>query len=860
MTGSPFSVEFSRRYEILGLLGEGGGAKVYRARHRELDRPVAIKVFTTAILEDEHSIRRFLDEGRTLAQLRHPNVVAVYETGLEGGAPYLALELVEGRDLRTLLADRIRDSRRAGNPGGLPPLEAVTLFAGIAAGLAEVHRHGIVHRDLKPENVLVGRDTVARLADFGLALAGGDDRPYRTRRGLILGTPRYVAPERVRTQEARPPSDVYAFGIMLWECLAGRPPIEAKTDAELLLAHTRGRIPPASQQCPGLPGLLDDLVADCLAKDPEDRPTASELADRLIQAEREWGRWSRIPSRAAGMPSPLSPGSDPKELPSRVPARRGPLQDRMGTRTRRILATIFVLTGLALLGRFLSRPFDPVLEPIGSGFRVRWNTLLPAAPEVAFRMPTEAGWTRRTVDRFSTRHEMAVGPLEPGLREVALVGLTGWTHLGGIEVRPLAVRAPRVVETSGGRILDLSTSLPARVALLASAGSPTAVSTSPHGEIHRLDCEPPILDSWQDPLLVLTDSAARQVRVPLGISIPGAVPQARSLAGRLAAFRLDETGFRTRLEEARQAALETGEGRIQDLADEIRSLDPSIAERAAVLEARSRWLGEVPGGLEAAYQDLPFRKELARFAPRARSFFSDPGVPRTTKLALYHALLDQLGLDASADAEGAPPPLGIQTMLAGAARLEVVPGDRIRDRLEQESSPPARVLFAGRTLAEQTMILAESRVVENRRGVMDFASLVGQSVLSVDVARAARSREGEVQLEAAPGGRRLVLHGWNLFPHFLLEIGFHPLDAGSTPGGPETVRLVFRTESRTFPGGAVEVQGLPRNRSLLVLHLAPWLLPPGRYRWRLAGRTVPGTYRGLIYQVSDLLLGPGASE
>jgi serine/threonine protein kinase len=258
------------RFELLGQLGKGSAAEVYRARDRHLKRMVALKVLRetpSAVLRE-----RFHREAEAIAGISHPNLVALHDAGEEHGRMYLVLELVEGRSLAEVLGNRSVELR-----------ELVAILEKTARGVAAAHRQGIVHRDLKPANVLVTPAGEAKVTDFGLAHIMRSE-PALTQQGQPLGTPLYMAPEQVRGSGASisPRADVYSLGAILYEILTGRPPHEGRTLPELY-----GRIldddPSPPRKCaPQAPRALEAICQKALEKDPELRYSdALEMADEL---------------------------------------------------------------------------------------------------------------------------------------------------------------------------------------------------------------------------------------------------------------------------------------------------------------------------------------------------------------------------------------------------------------------------------------------------------------------------------------------------------------------------------------------------------------------------------------------------
>jgi hypothetical protein len=264
--------ELAGRYRLLDRLGAGGMSEVWRAHDTVLDREVAVKVLDTDHT-DVDLAQRIRVEARSAARLHHPNVVEVHDFGeTEDGVPYVVMELLQGHSLAAVLRD-----------GALPWQSAATICAQVAAALAAAHARGIVHRDVKPSNVMVTADGV-KLVDFGISATVGEADGEG---GEVFGTPAYLAPERLRGGVVRPATDVYALGLLLYLCLAGRLPWTASTTTQMLSAH-RYLEPEALPPVLGLPFDVADLCRRCTAKDPAHRPHAAEAA--------------RVLSAAAGVP------------------------------------------------------------------------------------------------------------------------------------------------------------------------------------------------------------------------------------------------------------------------------------------------------------------------------------------------------------------------------------------------------------------------------------------------------------------------------------------------------------------------------------------------------------------------------
>jgi len=293
-------------YEILGRLGAGGMGTVYRARDTRLGRRVAVKVLSGASAIDPADRDRFTQEARAVAALNHPHICTLHDTGRDGGIDYFVMEELEGETLATRL-EKARGrtavaSRQAGEapPRPLPLTEALTIAAQIADALAAAHQQGIVHRDLKPANVMlttgsgIGGTPRVKLLDFGLAkfartpawpasglAAASSDRP-RTTPGLVMGTVPYMAPEQLEGKEVDARADIFSFGCVLYEMLAGRRAFAGDSGASVVSAIMTSEPPPLRTLQPDTPAALDRLVRRCLAKHPDARwQSAADLADEL---------------------------------------------------------------------------------------------------------------------------------------------------------------------------------------------------------------------------------------------------------------------------------------------------------------------------------------------------------------------------------------------------------------------------------------------------------------------------------------------------------------------------------------------------------------------------------------------------
>ena len=248
-------------YQLIERIGRGGMGTVYRAYHPALDRLVAIKVLPEAFSDDSEFTERFLQEARSVARLKHPNILQVFDFDQSDGRSYLVMELVEGGRL----------SDRLGRPMDLR--EVLRLLTPIASALDYAHSHGIVHRDIKPANILLHVDGTPVLADFGLAKLASSTRSL-TASGTVVGTPEYMSPEQSAGEPIGPQSDRYSLAIVAYEMLTGRVPFQADTPAAVLLSHLNKAVPPAVELRGELSGHIDTALQRGLAKVPEERYTS----------------------------------------------------------------------------------------------------------------------------------------------------------------------------------------------------------------------------------------------------------------------------------------------------------------------------------------------------------------------------------------------------------------------------------------------------------------------------------------------------------------------------------------------------------------------------------------------------------
>ncbi len=293
-------------YEIERELGRGAMGIVYKARHHQLRRDVALKMILAGKHAGPEQLERFLTEAQSVAQLQHPNIVQIFDIGEQDGLPYFSLEFVDGRSLAQVIDKQPQD-----------PREAAQTIEVLARTMQYAHDHGVLHRDLKPANVLLSKEGVSKISDFGLAKKVTDDESENTRTGTVMGTPSYMSPEQASglTHDVGPAADQYSLGAMLYEMLTGRPPFLAAKPIDTILQVIHDEPVPPKQLQPGTPVDLETICLKALQKDIDKRyANCTELANDLNRflngepiiarpvgsLERAW-RWCKRNPKIAGL-------------------------------------------------------------------------------------------------------------------------------------------------------------------------------------------------------------------------------------------------------------------------------------------------------------------------------------------------------------------------------------------------------------------------------------------------------------------------------------------------------------------------------------------------------------------------------
>jgi hypothetical protein len=457
------------RYQLGERLGKGGMAEVYDAIDLRLERPVAVKVLRPEMAARNDLRLRFLAEARSAAALVHPHAVAVYDTGEHAGLPYLVMERLPGETL----ADRLA-------MGPVDPTWLREQASGLLGALAAAHAAGIVHRDVKPANILLAADGTAKLADFGIAKSitpgGGAGRDWTdlTATGQLMGTPAYLAPERVEGQPASPRSDLWGLGVVLYEALAGRRPFEGDSPLAVARAVVEGQHVPLADLRPDIDPRLIAVVEWAMARDPAERFASAQAMAAALDDD---------PAHATRvLPTARMTGAR-QERPRRPP-RPAPFADRPG------LAGVLVGAVVVAVLLMLARADGPnVRTTVGPG---PTTTAAPAPTVDEARARNLASRLRTLATRLSPATD---GPraadLATGLRRVAdqleagggggeatalILAAAQWAQAGDLTAAAAATAVDLLTQVPGAGQVAPTTAAPATTAPVTTA--PPAASAA----------------------------------------------------------------------------------------------------------------------------------------------------------------------------------------------------------------------------------------------------------------------------------------------------------------------------------------------------------------------------------------------
>ncbi len=603
--------EFSSRYEISGVLGRGGMGLVLRARQKDLKRDVAVKLM---LVSDPDMLRRFQREGRLLAKLRHPNIVAVLATGEARGHPYLVFELVEGETLRSRI-DRM---------GALKVDLAIGLVRQVADGLALAHEQGVLHRDVKCNNIIVTSDGTAKLADFGLALTlDAGDRI--TRAGIFMGTPEYTAPEVITGAKPQAASDLYSLGMVLYEALAGNTSFGDLPLQELMRAHLEREPLPLSSMRRDVPPWVDAIVRRLLAKDPAQRYQGAaqlvRLLDQGLAGKLDGAEGFEVPTLGRQPILDEVDATTVQATGTQKPRRKPRGRDRSPLASWKA-AALGAGAGLVLLLAAVAAFWlgggaggiaitEVKLEPLVSASIVRWKTSENVQSWLEFKPESEsaAAWRRAGVRERApdTEHLEILRELAPGRSYQVRVACKGGAVSLAYPVGFVRAGVPSVRSAKEGWLLELPASAPVKG----------------HLEIEGRRMEP------------IAPGPARVLSFRIGLE--------DALLGLRGLTLVEET---MPGEEVRSC--------VEDCPGLPRELAAAV-DLPAIGRILKELYGQTNAG-QAARQQLfervrrmPFFPLWQRFLPVSKAFFTElPSVPDSLKIEVYNKLLGLEHLDAGA--------------------------------------------------------------------------------------------------------------------------------------------------------------------------------------------------------------------
>jgi tRNA A-37 threonylcarbamoyl transferase component Bud32/tetratricopeptide (TPR) repeat protein len=585
------------KYWLLSRLGRGATAEVYKAQHPTLGRPVAIKVLHAHLADAPDFVARFRREARAIAQLQHPHIVQVYDFDVDGDRPYMVMEYVAGPTLKARLDDLFQRGER------LPLPEVLQLFQALLAAVGYAHAHGMIHRDLKPANILLAHGNRAVLTDFGITRLLSGERV--TESGVTMGTPAYMSPEQAQGETVDHRADLYALGVILFECLSGQVPFDADASVAVLLKHLNAPIPLVRPLNHGLPPAVEGVVAKALAKRPEDRyQTAGEMWAALQPLAITAGLApNALAEGPAGWPAPAIAPDTTRAGPPAAPARL--------TWRYWLLGAVFVVGVAAGATWFATRPASSARAvTIGQMWMAQGDPQL-AADSFGVALDTNPANTAALAGRAQAYEQL--GRIEDALADVeAWIRATpnaavAYTERARLEVQYGLYSVPEQV------LADLDHAL-----ALARPEEQARVYFVRGWAILNF----PLVDGAPNAAAALTDLAASVERDQANAEAQFTLAQAHLLAGQPAealpaANRAIELGPPTALAHTLRAhiqfALEDQLAALDDLSAAL-TFDAEPAQRATLLAERA-YLYHQLGETEAATADVNEARQLAAQAP-----------------------------------------------------------------------------------------------------------------------------------------------------------------------------------------------------------------------------------------------------
>lgn len=468
------------RYELLTLLGAGGMGQVWRARDKQTNRVVALKVLPERSAEDDEPRERFRRECEAVAQLTEPHVIPIHDFGDVDGRLFLNMRLVDGTDLRTLIKKE----------GALPPTRAVAIINQVAGALQAAHDVGLVHRDVKPSNILVCANDFAYLIDFGIAHASGDHT--LTKAGQTIGTAAYMAPEAIGAAvKTHSRVDVYALTCVLYECLTGSPPFTSDMGIQgLIVQHLHTPPPQPSTAVPGVPAAFDAVIAKGMAKDPDDRyPTVQEFASAARKAA---GGTEALPT----VPDPHRNRLSPKMIGA-------------------IVGAIAVVALVAVAVFVLIRPSQnrdaPPPPPAESGYSAQLSLPFPDV-KLATGVAVDYGGDAYVTD-IGADQVLFLSPGAPAATPLPFSGLKNPRDVAVDEKGDVYV-----TDSANDRVLWLPKGAPAATPLpFTGLNDPRGVAVSAAGDLY-------VVDRGNDRVLFLASGAPTAIPLPItGLNDPRGV-------------------------------------------------------------------------------------------------------------------------------------------------------------------------------------------------------------------------------------------------------------------------------------------------------------------------------------------------